>query len=260
MKRDPEAHPEAYDPDGKLLSLAPAPDIHQHGALRIRMGRRMQQAVERPVSYLKSQCPPNTGRWYRVQRIGDGYRGPLRIGNAVLANLTMRHHVLDVMGAKHSLYSADKIAVRLRANQETKTMTFEPLEGWVVTMPNDEKHARILRRDPKAHIILPGVALAKGQRTSEVVTDKNDPDAPEREHDGVRAMFEEVVAAPEGCKFEPGDMLNFKHIAAVEFTFMGQTFHAVPCSETHTAVLGCVRKRWFEGEAAEAPAQLIASN
>lgn len=248
--KDPNVYPEAYEPDGQLLSLIPAPDVHQYGALRIRMGRgrKAQQAIERPVSYMKSENPPNTGRWYRVQRLGDGYTGPLRVGNAVLANLTMRHHVVDAMGAKHSLYSADKIAVRLKANQEAKTLRFEALEGWVITTPNDEKHARILRRDPRAHILLPTVALTKGQRTSEVVRDPNDPDAPEREHDGVRVLFEEVKEAPPGSKFEVGDMLNFKSIAAVEFTFMGQTFHAVPCAGNHNAVLGRVSKAWFEAD------------
>lgn len=243
-----DAHPEAYDCDGNLLSLTPAPDIHQYGALNIVIAGQETQAVERVVSYMKSKNPPNTGRWYRVQRLGDGYAGPLRPGNAVLANLTMRHHVLDVFGAKHSLYSADKIALRLKANMEAKTMTFEPLEGWVVTMPNDEKHTAILRRDPRAGIIMPNSALNLGQRTDEVAEDPNDPDAPEREHDGVRAMFGEVMAVPEGSKFEVGDMLSFKGIAAVEFTFLGQTFHAVPCAGNHNAVLGRVRRSWFEAE------------
>jgi len=230
-----------FEPLHAYYACAEDPEAADAGKARILLGGTLQTAVATPATaWLKNHLPaPNKGRWYRVVALPEPNPLGLERGDTVCCNLTMRSHCIDVAGDGHALFDEKFVVSR---------MTFQrqhiPLGRHVLTRRNDEKHLEILRKKGESGVVLrPESTLNWGQKTSEPVAldpqeqeQRERQQMPERENDGVRVLFQEVVAVPEPnpdlpaqlARIQIGDMVGFKRLAATEVDFMGSTVHAVP--------------------------------
>lgn len=237
-----------YIPFEHWVTLEPAPDLHQD-----------TDALFKPVNYSRRKAEPNTGRWFRVVEAGDEvpkYIGP---GAPVMCNLTMLSDEIDVGDEKLMTMPFRSVAGVRVGNATMLEMGAEhpvlPIGDYVLCVDNDRKHELILGRKPGSAIVAPLMTLARGQRTDEayethVGEDGWETERVNRENDGVKMMFSEVVAVgpevPEG-RLEQGDMVAFRpNICGIRFDLFGISYRLVRCSKTNSETMGKVPKVIFE--------------
>lgn len=231
------------------VSLEPAPDLHQDA----------KEGIHKPVSYSRRKATPNTGRWFRVVEVGDEVPKYIGAGAPVMCNLTMLSDELDVGDESVSLIPFRQIAGVRVGNATMLELGAEhpvlPIGDYVLCVDNDRKHSLILGRDPNSSLHVPLVTLARGQRTDEayethVGEDGWETENKNRENDGVKMMFSEVVAVgpevPEG-RLEQGDMVAFRpNICGIRFDLFGISYRLVRCSRVNSETMGKVPKAIFE--------------
>ncbi len=246
-----------FEPFHAYVTCTPAPDIANLGRARLKLfgGSGEEVAIATPENaWDKNRLPnPNVGRWYRVLTVPDPCTIGVQVGDIVCCNLSFRSHLLCIGGLNHALFSEQFVVSRLMKDDRLKTLDHHPLGKHVLTRRNDDKHLKIIRAAESAGaILIPETTLKWGQKTSEAMALDPAEEArreadyqekpPERENDGVRVHFEEVLSVTDGSRCQPGDMVAFKRLAATTIDFMGITLHAVP----YTAQVGRVPARCFD--------------
>lgn len=248
-----------FDPFHAYVTCTPAPDIANLGKARVKLfgtdGDTVTIATPE-TAWDKNHMPnPNTGRWYRVLTLPSPCTIGVQVGDIVCCNLSFRSHLMSIGGLNHALFSEQFVVSRLIKDDRMKTLDHHPLGKHVLTRRNDQKHLKIIRAaQASGAILVPETTLKWGQKTSEVMAMDPREQAqreadyqekpPERENDGVRVHFEEVIAVTDDSRCKPGDMVAFKRLAATVVEFMGVTLHAVP----YTAQVGRVPAECFADE------------
>jgi hypothetical protein len=260
-----------FEPFHAYYTCKPAPDIADLGKQRVHLvgGNGDAVSIATPgTAWDKNHNPhPNQGRWYRVLTVPEPNRLELSVGDIVCCRLGMRSHLVEIgpnpdepsKALGHAFFSEQFVVSRMIKDDAAKALDHHPLGAHVLTRRCDEKNKRILNLGALA---APESLLGMGQKTSEPVRLDPQEEAqraaqyrdtpPERENDGVRVRFEEVIAVGPGARVEPGDMLAYKPLAATQIDFMGVTVNAVP----YAAQLGRVPARCFEPDHALSVADL----
>lgn len=240
-----------FTPFERWVTLREAPDLHQDTEAKVTVGGKELVAVQKAVSYSRRTSEPNTGRWYRVIEVAEDlppYFGP---GTPVVCNLSMLSDNLtigdeDVALMPFSQCAGIRIGTETMAHLGTRHPVI-PIGDYVLCVDNDEKHKAILGLKTSLHT--PLSTLARGQRTDEQYENHKDEFGetpnPNRENDGVRMMFSEVVEVgpdvPANRKLQKGDMVAFRaQCSGIKFDLFGVSYRLVRCSERNSEVVGKV--------------------
>jgi hypothetical protein len=118
-----------------------------------------------------------------------------------------------------------------------------PIGDFVLCVDNDEKHKAILGLKTTLHT--PLSTLERGQRTDEQYENEGEKVNLNRENDGVRMMFSEVVEVgpdvPANRKLQKGDMVAFRaQCSGIKFDLFGVSYRLVRCSERNSEIVGRV--------------------
>lgn len=225
-----------FTPFERWVTLREAPDLHQD-----------TETIIRSVSYSRRTSEPNTGRWYRVVEVAADlppYFGP---GTPVMCNLSMLSDNLtigdeDVALMPFSQCAGIRIGTETMAHLGTRHPVI-PIGDFVLCVDNDEKHKTILGLKTSLHT--PLSTLGRGQRTDEQYEDSGDVKNINRENDGVRMMFSEVIEVgpevPASRNLQKGDMVAFRAgLCGIKFDLFGISYRLVRCSERNSEIVGKV--------------------
>lgn len=241
-----------FTPFERWVTLTEAPDLHQDTAAKVMVGGEVKLATWKPVSYSRRTSEPNSGRWYRVVEVAEGlppYFGP---GTPVVCNLSMLSDNLSIGSETVALMpfsqcAGIRIGTETMAHLGTRHPVI-PIGDYVLCVDNDEKHRAILNL-PATTLHLPLSTLGRGQRTDEQYENHRDEFGetpnPNRENDGVRMMFSEVIEVgpevPQARNLQKGDMVAFRaNVTGIKFDLYGVSYRLVRCSERNSEVVGKV--------------------
>ena len=236
-----------FTPFERWVTLREAPDLHQDTDAKVVIDGKELVAVQKAVSYSRRTSEPNTGRWYRVVEVAEGlppYFGP---DTPVVCNLSMLSDNLtigdeDVALMPFSQCAGMRIDAETMAHLGTRQPVI-PVGDYVLCVDNDDKHKAILGLKTALHT--PLSTLSRGQRTDEQYENKDDVQNPNRENDGVRMMFSEVVEVgpevPASRNLQKGDMVAFRaQCSGIKFDLFGVSYRLVRCSERNSEIVGKV--------------------
>lgn len=173
-----------------------------------------------------------------VGNITRGAINPVQVkrGDLVIANLFHRSHDLMLQGTSISTFSWEYIMGRIDVNEENKSVTLSPLQGYVVCKTNEKRAQKITMGD--STIIAP---FGDVQMTTPELNEQG------RKISRTKVAIEEVVMQGPGAVLDgmwqeptcrPGDMVIYDtSISPITFTFGGQTVTLVH----HRHIIGTCR-------------------